>query len=65
MKGLGAFLVEDGALTLPQLEVALAKQRELSDAGTPKRIGEVLLELRLVTPEQLQSALERQQLERS
>lgn len=63
-KPLGEYLIDDGALTDEDLQRALAHQHELHANGERKRIGEVLLDMRLVKQGQLQRALDRQQLER-
>ncbi|HEX9436540.1 MAG TPA: hypothetical protein VGA16_05195 [Candidatus Limnocylindria bacterium] len=65
MKTIGEYLVEDGAITPTQVETALAKQRDIAARGEKKRFGEVLLEMRLVSTDQLQRAIDRQQLERT
>lgn len=65
MKTIGEYLVDDGALTPTQVETVLARQKEMAARGERKRFGEVVLEMRLVTPAQLQAAIDRQQLERA
>jgi hypothetical protein len=57
--------VDDGVLTPTQVETVLARQREMAARGQQKRFGEIVSEMRLATPEQLQRALDRQQLERT
>ncbi|HLJ54375.1 MAG TPA: type II secretion system protein GspE, partial [Chthonomonadaceae bacterium] len=47
---LGALLVEDGLVTHEQLEVALAEQRR---GDGSKRIGEILVQLRYITDQNL------------
>lgn len=64
MKTIGEYLVDDGALTPTQVETVLARQKDMAARGERKRFGEVLLEMRLVTPAQLQAAIDRQQRER-
>ncbi|HSV72231.1 MAG TPA: ATPase, T2SS/T4P/T4SS family [Chthonomonadales bacterium] len=54
---LGALLVQEGHITEAQLDQALAEQRRLQHA---KRIGEVLLSMRLVSENVLLGALSRQ-----
>lgn len=65
MKTIGEHLVDDGVLTPTQVETALARQKDMAARGERKRFGEVLLDMRLVTTDQLQAALDRQQLERT
>ncbi len=52
----GEFLVKGGYLTEAQVEVALARQRELAGAGTRRTLGQVLLELGFVTRRELDLA---------
>ncbi len=54
-KTIAALLVESGAITLEQVDVALARQRE-----TGRRIGESLVELGFVSEEDIGWALARQ-----
>lgn len=65
MKNIGEYLVEAGALTAAQVETVLARQREMVARGDRKRFGEVLLEMRLVSADQLQAAIDRQQRDRT
>ncbi len=65
MKTIGEYLVEDGAITPAQVKAALARQREMATRGEKKRFGEVLLDMHLVRTDQLQRAIDRQQLERT
>ncbi|NPA92209.1 MAG: hypothetical protein GXO56_00840 [Chloroflexi bacterium] len=51
---LGERLVQEGLITPAQLEQALAHQRELAEKqGTPKRLGQVLVELGFISREDL------------
>jgi tetratricopeptide (TPR) repeat protein len=54
---LGEALVEARVLTQQQLEQALKEQQRLSRKKKPLRLGEVLLRMKLVRPEQLQAAV--------
>lgn len=60
---IGGYLIDDGVLTLRDLDRALLVQLRLSAQGRQVRLGEVLIELGLITREQLNHALERQQRE--
>lgn len=59
-KFIGNYLLEDRALTLEDLDRALQKQLELAMSGQPMKIGDVLVQMGVITPEQLRRALERQ-----
>ena len=52
---LGDMLVESGKINIPQLQEALKKQRI-----TGKKLGEVLTQLEMVTPEDIMEVLEKQ-----
>ena len=52
----GEFLMKQGYITTEQLEAALARQRELSGAGVRETLGQVMLEMRVMTREQLELA---------
>lgn len=65
MKTIGEYLVEDGVLTPTQVETVLARQKDMAARGERKRFGEVLLDMDLVTGDQLQAAIDRQQIERT
>ena len=54
---LGSILVEQGSITPEQLELALAEQRRLNHT---KRIGEILVSMRLLSENALLQALSRQ-----
>lgn len=54
---LGSILVEQGSITPEQLELALAEQRRLNHT---KRIGEILVSMRLLSDNALLQALSRQ-----
>jgi hypothetical protein len=62
---IGGYLIDDGALTLGDLDRALGVQLRLSTQGRQVRLGEVLIDMGLITEEQLTRALERQQREES
>jgi signal transduction histidine kinase len=52
----GEFLTKRGYITSAQLEGGLARQRELAGSGTRQTLGQVLLEMRVMTREQLELA---------
>lgn len=54
---LGEALVEARVLTEQQVALALAEQRKLAQKKKPMRLGEVLLRMKLVRPEQLEAAI--------
>lgn len=54
---LGEALVEARVLTQHQLDLALKEQAKLAKQRKPMRLGEVLLRLKLVRPEQLEAAV--------
>lgn len=57
---IGGYLIEDGALTLADLDHGLDRQLQLAALGREAPLGEVLIEMGLVTREQLERALARQ-----
>jgi len=52
----GEFLMKKGYITARQLDAALGRQRELAGAGVKETLGQVLLEMRVMTREQLELA---------
>lgn len=54
---LGEALVEAHVLTQQQLDAALIEQQHLAQKKKPMRLGEVLLRMKLVRPEQLEAAV--------
>jgi signal transduction histidine kinase len=52
----GEFLMKKGYITASQLDAALGRQRELAGSGVRETLGQVLLELRVMTREQLELA---------
>jgi len=52
----GEFLMKKGYITAPQLEAALDRQREMAGRGVKETLGQVLLEMRVMTREQLELA---------
>ncbi|MCX6544798.1 MAG: ATP-binding protein [Acidobacteria bacterium] len=52
----GEFLMKKGYITETQLNAALARQREMSTGGVRETLGQVLLEMRVMTREQLELA---------
>jgi two-component system, sensor histidine kinase ChiS len=60
---IGEYLIEQGLLTSSQLEAALARQREMSDRGQRRLLGQTLVEMKLVDHETLDRAVTRQIIE--
>jgi signal transduction histidine kinase len=60
---IGEYLLEQGLLTSEQLNSALARQREMSDRGQRRLLGQTLLEMKLVDRETLDRAVTRQIIE--
>ncbi len=56
-KPIGQYLVEQGLITTEQLEAVLSKQTELREKGTPKRFGEVIVELGVLSEIKFAQAL--------
>ncbi len=52
----GEFLMKRGYITSGQLDSALGRQRELTGSGVRQTLGQVLLEMRVMTREQLELA---------
>ncbi len=52
----GEFLVREGYLSPGQLQTGLQRQREAAALGNPKTIGQVLLDMGIVTRDQLEIA---------
>jgi signal transduction histidine kinase len=52
----GEFLMKKGYITAGQLDAALARQRRLAGTGVKETLGQVLLEMRVMTREQLELA---------
>jgi signal transduction histidine kinase len=52
----GEFLMKQGYITPPQLDAALDRQKEKGRLGVKETLGQVLLELRVMTREQLELA---------
>lgn len=57
---IGNYLLDSGAITLDDLDRALANQLAWAAQRRPLKIGAVLLEMKLITREQLERALARQ-----
>jgi signal transduction histidine kinase len=60
---IGEYLIEQGLLTSSQLEAALARQREMSERGQRRLLGQTLVEMKLVDHETLDRAVTRQIIE--
>ena len=54
---IGQILVAQGALSAAELVEALAEQRRRAARGTPIKLGELLIDMRLIHPEDLTRAL--------
>jgi signal transduction histidine kinase len=52
----GEFLMKKGYITVAQLDDALLRQKEMSASGIRETLGQVLLELKVLTREQLELA---------
>lgn len=57
---LGIILEREGSLNRTQVLAVLAEQKRLREAARPAAFGQIALELKLVTPHQLQRALQLQ-----
>ncbi len=57
---IGGYLIADGIISLADLDRGLEVQLRLAAQGRQVRLGEVLIELGLITREQLDQELERQ-----
>jgi len=57
---IGNYFLDDGIITLEDLDRALVKQLAWAVQGRPLKIGEVLMEMRLITRAQLNDVLARQ-----
>jgi tetratricopeptide (TPR) repeat protein len=57
---LGKFLLDYKFITADQLKAALLAQRQASAAGTPKRLGDILLEQGAISEERLNFVLREQ-----
>jgi signal transduction histidine kinase len=60
---IGEYLIEQGLLTSSQLEAALARQREMSERGQRRLLGQTLVEMKIVDHETLDRAVTRQIIE--
>jgi hypothetical protein len=58
---LGEYLVKYGFITQDQLDQALKRQNEGEARGKPLKLGEVLLELKAISPQRLEYAVRQQQ----
>ncbi len=58
---LGEFLMREGFINQRQLNVALRTHYDMALRGQPKRVGEVMLQLGYLTPQQLEYSLGLQQ----
>jgi len=62
---IGGYLIDQGTITLEQLDRALIYQVELALQGEKLSIGQVLQQLGYVTPQELARAARRQQQDRT
>ncbi len=62
---IGGYLIDDGALTLEELDHGLLRQMNLALQGHAPRLGQVLIELGYVTTAQLDLAAKRQARDKS
>lgn len=58
---LGEFLMREGFINQHQLNVALRTHYDMALRGQPKRVGEVMIQLGFLTPQQLERSLMQQQ----
>lgn len=58
---LGEFLMREGIITQHQLNVALRTHYDMALRGQPKRVGEVMIQLGYLTPQQLEHSLAAQE----
>jgi hypothetical protein len=58
---LGEFLMQEGFINQHQLNVALRMHYDMALRGQPKRVGEVMIQLGYLTPQQLEHSLALQQ----
>lgn len=56
---LGEFLMQEGVINQHQLNVALRTHYDMALRGQPKRVGEVMIQLGFLTPQQLERLLVR------
>ncbi|MBI5304876.1 MAG: hypothetical protein HY868_22265 [Chloroflexi bacterium] len=59
-KYIGNYLLDDGVVVLEDLDRALQKQIAWAAQGRSVKIGDVLIEMQLITRAQLENALARQ-----
>jgi signal transduction histidine kinase len=60
---IGEYLLEQGLLTADKLETALARQKQMSDQGQRRLLGQTLVEMKLIDRETLDRAVTRQIIE--
>ena len=60
---IGEYLLEQGLLKADQLETALARQKQMSERGQRRLLGQTLVEMKLVDRETLDRAVTRQIIE--
>lgn len=56
---IGGYLIDDGALTLEELDHGLLRQINLALQGRAPRLGQILIELGYITTAELELALKR------
>jgi tetratricopeptide (TPR) repeat protein len=57
---LGEYLLKEGLITQQQLDMALRRHKELAQRGSPKQVGQVMVELGYLTQAQLEKWLQMQ-----
>lgn len=56
---IGGYLIDDGALTLEQLDDGILRQIRLAEEGKATKLGEVLIDLGFITRADLKHAIQR------
>ena len=54
----GGYLIDDGVLTLEQLDRGIVRQIRLAEQGQVTKLGQVLIDLGYITPTDLARALQ-------
>ncbi len=57
---IGGYLIDDGVLTLEELDRGLVRQMNLALHGHGRRLGQVLMEMGFITLQELERAVKRQ-----
>ena len=56
---IGGYLIDAGVLTLEELDRGILQQLRLAEEGQVAKLGEILIDLRYITPADLASAMQR------